>query len=128
MNEEDIQFYYFHTHDTDKNGKLDGLEILYAMNHILGEPEDPMTSSSTTSKPDPENDGLIEEFYRMRSQTKWNSKFIEDAGQSGLVVHFPFNKLSLSITGVIDGLFEKYDSDKDGFLSWNEYVIASKNL
>lgn len=96
MNEEDIQFYYFHTHDTDKNGKLDGLEILYAMNHILGEPEDPMTSSSTTSKPDPENDGLIEEFYRMRSQTKWNSKFTEDAGQSGLVVHFPFNKLSPS--------------------------------
>lgn len=95
MNEEDIQFYYFHTHDTDKNGKLDGLEILYAMNHILGEPEDPMASSSTTPKPDPENDGLIEEFYRMRSQTKWNSKFIEDAGQSGLVVHFPFNKLSL---------------------------------
>ena len=69
MSEEDIQFYYFHTHDTDKNGKLDGLEILYAMNHILGEPEDPDLSSSTAKpKPDPENDGVFEEFYRMRSQ------------------------------------------------------------
>lgn len=93
VSEEDIKFYYFHTHDTDKNGKLDGLEILYAMNHILGEPEDPAGSSSTLK---PENDGLIEEFYRLRSQTKWNSKFLEDAGQFIVCITLTsFSSLSL---------------------------------
>lgn len=90
MTEEDMQFYYFHTHDSDKNGKLDGLEILYAMNHVHDDVTSPhhydvkdgqTTTSSTTAKPDPETDGPIEEFYRLRSQKKWNAKYQEDSGQ-----------------------------------------------
>lgn len=33
MTEEELDFYYFQVHDTDKNSKLDGLEILQAIMH-----------------------------------------------------------------------------------------------
>ncbi|XP_018579403.1 multiple coagulation factor deficiency protein 2 homolog, partial [Anoplophora glabripennis] len=33
MTDEEVEFYYFQVHDTDKNSKLDGLEILQAMSH-----------------------------------------------------------------------------------------------
>lgn len=34
MTDEELEFYYFQMHDTDKNSKLDGLEILQAIFHI----------------------------------------------------------------------------------------------
>ena len=79
LSDDELAFYYFQTHDFDKNGKLDGLEILTAMNHIFDEPE-LHGSTSTTPKPDPENDGPVEEFYRLRAQRKWNDKYMEDSG------------------------------------------------
>lgn len=33
MSDEELEFYYFQFHDTDKNSKLDGLEILQAILH-----------------------------------------------------------------------------------------------
>lgn len=33
MTDEELDFYYFQVHDTDKNAKLDGLEILQAIMH-----------------------------------------------------------------------------------------------
>lgn len=33
MSDEELDFYYFQVHDTDKNNKLDGLEILQAIMH-----------------------------------------------------------------------------------------------
>ncbi|CAH1099181.1 unnamed protein product [Psylliodes chrysocephalus] len=33
MTEEELEFYYFQVHDTDKNSKLDGLELLQAILH-----------------------------------------------------------------------------------------------
>lgn len=33
MTDEELEFYYFQVHDTDKNSKLDGLEILNAILH-----------------------------------------------------------------------------------------------
>lgn len=33
MTDEEVEFYYFQVHDTDKNSRLDGLEILQAMFH-----------------------------------------------------------------------------------------------
>ncbi|CAH1958037.1 unnamed protein product [Acanthoscelides obtectus] len=33
MTDEELEFYYFQLHDTDKNSKLDGLEILHAIYH-----------------------------------------------------------------------------------------------
>ncbi|XP_044749197.1 multiple coagulation factor deficiency protein 2 homolog [Coccinella septempunctata] len=37
MSDEELEFYYFQAHDTDKNNMLDGLEILQAISHILDE-------------------------------------------------------------------------------------------
>ncbi|KAF5308916.1 hypothetical protein FQR65_LT00616 [Abscondita terminalis] len=33
MSDEELEFYYFQVHDSDKNSKLDGLEILQAIHH-----------------------------------------------------------------------------------------------
>lgn len=33
MSEEELEFYYFQVHDSDKNSMLDGLEILQAIHH-----------------------------------------------------------------------------------------------
>lgn len=45
MSDEELEFYYFQVHDTDKNAKLDGLEILQAILHANhnrdSEEEDP---------------------------------------------------------------------------------------
>ncbi|KAL3266890.1 hypothetical protein HHI36_011040 [Cryptolaemus montrouzieri] len=48
MSDEELEFYYFQTHDTDRNNKLDGLEILQAISHIIDENED-VTGSSNNS-------------------------------------------------------------------------------
>ncbi|XP_064214959.1 uncharacterized protein LOC664432 [Tribolium castaneum] len=37
MTDEELEFYYFQVHDTDKNSKLDGLEILNAILHTAHE-------------------------------------------------------------------------------------------
>ncbi|XP_011877062.1 PREDICTED: multiple coagulation factor deficiency protein 2 homolog isoform X3 [Vollenhovia emeryi] len=37
MTEQEIEFHYFHIHDIDNNTKLDGLEILHALQHTLHE-------------------------------------------------------------------------------------------
>ncbi|XP_044254733.1 uncharacterized protein LOC123005159 [Tribolium madens] len=37
MTDEELEFYYFQVHDTDKNSKLDGLEILNAILHTTHE-------------------------------------------------------------------------------------------
>ncbi|KAJ3659294.1 hypothetical protein Zmor_010990 [Zophobas morio] len=39
MTDEELEFYYFQVHDTDKNSKLDGLEILNAILHTTHEEE-----------------------------------------------------------------------------------------
>lgn len=40
MTDEELDFYYFQVHDTDKNSKLDGLEILQAIMHTDHHDED----------------------------------------------------------------------------------------
>ncbi|XP_076765401.1 multiple coagulation factor deficiency protein 2 homolog [Xylocopa sonorina] len=37
MTEQEIEFHYFKVHDIDNNAKLDGLEILYALQHTFHE-------------------------------------------------------------------------------------------
>ncbi|XP_034943458.1 multiple coagulation factor deficiency protein 2 homolog [Chelonus insularis] len=37
MSEEELDFYYFKSHDVDNNTKLDGLEMLYAIQHTFHE-------------------------------------------------------------------------------------------
>ncbi|XP_076180322.1 multiple coagulation factor deficiency protein 2 homolog [Ptiloglossa arizonensis] len=37
MTEQEIEFHYFTVHDIDKNAKLDGLEILHAIQHTFHE-------------------------------------------------------------------------------------------
>ncbi|XP_029658764.1 multiple coagulation factor deficiency protein 2 homolog [Formica exsecta] len=40
MTEQEIEFHYFQIHDVDNNTKLDGLEILHALQHTLHDDEE----------------------------------------------------------------------------------------
>lgn len=40
MNDEELSFYYFKAHDIDNNTKLDGLEMLHAIQHTFHEHDD----------------------------------------------------------------------------------------
>ncbi|CAH1159497.1 unnamed protein product [Phaedon cochleariae] len=57
MSDEELEFYYFQVHDSDKNSKLDGLEILQAISHTdehgdSYEEDGENDMSSTTEKSD----------------------------------------------------------------------------
>lgn len=87
-NEEEMDYHYFNMHDFDRSGSLDGLEMLYAMNHVIDDPEallkDPAaaSSSTTTSTMAPINVEDPHQYYEhLRRQQKWNKKFDEDAGK-----------------------------------------------
>ncbi|XP_071962515.1 multiple coagulation factor deficiency protein 2 homolog [Antedon mediterranea] len=46
MSDEELEFHYFKLHDFDNNTKLDGLEILNAISHVLPfEPKSPETKT-----------------------------------------------------------------------------------
>nr|CAH7742582.1 unnamed protein product [Callosobruchus chinensis] len=48
MTDEELEFYYFQLHDTDKNSKLDGLEILHAIYHTDDEDHEEDHADSMT--------------------------------------------------------------------------------
>ncbi|CAK9813087.1 Multiple coagulation factor deficiency protein 2 homolog [Anthophora plagiata] len=50
MTEPEIEFHYFKVHDIDNNAKLDGLEILYAIQHTLHENKLPGTERDNISE------------------------------------------------------------------------------
>ncbi|RWS30883.1 multiple coagulation factor deficiency protein 2-like protein [Leptotrombidium deliense] len=47
MTEEESQFYYFNLHDYDQNNKLDGLEVLLALQHDVPNQASASTTSTT---------------------------------------------------------------------------------
>ncbi|GAB1863965.1 Multiple coagulation factor deficiency protein 2-like protein [Camponotus japonicus] len=71
MTEQEIEFYYFKIHDIDNNTKLDGLEILHALQHTLHEDGEETQSEQDLSwivdlidkvlaEDDVNNDGYLE--------------------------------------------------------------------
>ncbi|XP_054707097.1 multiple coagulation factor deficiency protein 2 homolog [Uloborus diversus] len=95
LNDIDMEIFYFQLHDLDKDKRLDGLELLGAMNHVMNREQelidraDLMKSSET----------------RMALQSWWNEKFEEDAK-------------------FIDQVLKEEDLDQDGFLSYMEFAIG----
>ena len=37
MSSQEVQFHYFHSHDTDRDKRLDGLELMQSVRHVDGE-------------------------------------------------------------------------------------------
>ncbi|KAK4886099.1 hypothetical protein RN001_002370 [Aquatica leii] len=82
MSDQELEFYYFQVHDSDKNSKLDGLEILQAIHHTSHDFE--YTRGEIVDK---------EEDFQY---------YVE----------------------LIDRVLIEDDTDKDGFLSYPEYVAG----
>ncbi|XP_012525242.1 multiple coagulation factor deficiency protein 2 homolog [Monomorium pharaonis] len=70
MTEQEIEFHYFQIHDIDNNTKLDGLEILHALQHTLHEHDEDVLQSDqdwiielidkVLEEDDLNNDGYLE--------------------------------------------------------------------
>ncbi|KAB0800173.1 hypothetical protein PPYR_08053 [Photinus pyralis] len=84
MSEEELDFFYFQVHDSDKNSKLDGLEMLQAIHHTAHNFE--YTKGETIDKD--------EDFQY----------YIE----------------------LIDRVLTEDDADRDGFLSYPEYIAGRR--
>ncbi|XP_023348256.1 multiple coagulation factor deficiency protein 2 [Eurytemora carolleeae] len=49
MSEDEKDYHYFRIHDTDKNDRLDGLEVLKAVNHLMEEEMDDINNTTSSS-------------------------------------------------------------------------------
>ncbi|KAG8238407.1 hypothetical protein J437_LFUL011596 [Ladona fulva] len=88
-------------HDFDNNTKLDGLEILQAIRHVMhGENEEEQSANAEANQ-------------RGNSITKGTDSIDEDD-----FIYF---------VELIDQVLEEDDLDDDGFLSYAEYVQGRKN-
>lgn len=56
MTPEQLQFHYFNMHDLDKNGKLDGVELIKAITHFHAEnpgPQHTQNNANANHQPPP---------------------------------------------------------------------------
>ena len=87
MTEEEKNYHYFRLHDFDKNDKLDGLEVLKAVNHVIEEDGGGEINSNAEDLKVKQFDLLVE---------------------------------------MIDKVLELDDTDKDGLLSYSEFVAGRR--
>ncbi|XP_066583683.1 multiple coagulation factor deficiency protein 2 homolog [Prorops nasuta] len=99
MSERELEFHYFKVHDVDNNTKLDGLEILHAIQHSLHE------YNGDTA--DTMNHG---DYYKNSIPNRPNDE--ED------VMNW--------IIEIIDKVMEEDDVNNDGYLEYIEYVMGKQ--
>ncbi|XP_064622910.1 multiple coagulation factor deficiency protein 2 homolog isoform X2 [Lineus longissimus] len=97
MSNEELEFHYFKLHDFDNNTRLDGLEILNALTHML-----PYEEASKLDLKGKTPDEVVE----MKAKAK------EDEMKY--------------YTDIVDRVLEEDDLDNDGYLNYLEYRIARK--
>lgn len=101
MTPDELELYYFLVHDTDKNSKLDGLELLNSIIHTTHEEEDG-------------EDSLDEKVF---------NRFV------GELVQFLFSLVILrTILEMVDEVLREDDNDQDGYIDYSEYVDGSKRV
>ncbi|KAG8183016.1 hypothetical protein JTE90_017103 [Oedothorax gibbosus] len=94
LSEMELESYYFQLHDLNHDQKLDGLELLAAMNHVLNR-EDEISQKDLLENPQ----------VKESLQNWWNTKFKEDSEY-------------------IDEMLKEEDLDQDGYLSYAEFISA----
>ena len=50
MSSTEVQFHYFHSHDTDRDKRLDGLELMQSVRHVDGEWADGHSASTMSEE------------------------------------------------------------------------------
>ncbi|XP_045117236.1 uncharacterized protein LOC123507945 [Portunus trituberculatus] len=109
MSDKELDYHYFSMHDFDNNLKLDGLEILAALGHVVDEAEgeeDEEEGKEGTAQDDEALKGLSDEERKVVRQyryQKWEDSW----------------KFYIEL---VDGVLENNDQDKDGFISWREFL------
>ncbi|XP_015916662.2 multiple coagulation factor deficiency protein 2 homolog [Parasteatoda tepidariorum] len=93
----DLEAYYFQVHDLDDDQRLDGLELLAAMNHIMDRQHESLSEKDMYLADNPQ--------IRQGLQVWWNEKFEEDSK-------------------FIDEIMKEEDLDGDGYLDYLEYATA----
>ncbi|XP_069119268.1 putative cyclin-dependent serine/threonine-protein kinase DDB_G0272797/DDB_G0274007 [Argopecten irradians] len=93
MTPQEMEFHYFRLHDSNNDTKLDGLEILSALSHMV-----PMSKVS-----DQEKAGKTEEQIQLMEQMR-SEKAIK------------------YFTDIIDKVLIQDDHDRDGYVSYPEYI------
>ncbi|XP_063585592.1 uncharacterized protein LOC134763001 [Penaeus indicus] len=101
MSPRELDYHYFKLHDFDENLRLDGLELLAALGHVHADDDDDDDDDDGGEGLSPEQKRIRENFMRQ--------KYEEDF------------RLYVQL---IDEVFEDNDTNKDGFLSWAEYLKA----
>ncbi|KAL8610963.1 hypothetical protein ACOMHN_042579 [Nucella lapillus] len=97
MSPEEMEFHYFRLHDTNNDTRLDGLEILKALSHMMP-PIQVMPHEAQGKTP--------VEMEQLKKQRLFQML-------SGFVM-------------IIDKVLAKDDVDKDGYLSYPEYIVARR--
>lgn len=97
MTPEEMEFHYFRLHDTNNDTKLDGLEIMAALNHMG-------------------------QMFKLQPQeragkTPEQIAALEEERQKGALKYF---------TDIIDRVLVTDDINKDGYISYPEYMNARK--
>ena len=104
MTEEERDYHYFRLHDFDKNDLLDGLEVLKAMSH-----------SHAKNNKDEEDPDQLEE-----------SSFDDMVVMIDKVNEYNIHRISNNICTLYCQVLEKDDVNKDGFLSYSEFVAGRR--
>jgi len=107
LSPEEMEFHYFKMHDFDNNSHLDGLEILQAISHIL-----PMTSTETDITKNHQDHVVPLSIPEMESTKEELNRQKQD----------DFNYY----IDLIDRVLEEDDLNKDGYLSYPEYVVGRR--
>ncbi|XP_043188179.1 multiple coagulation factor deficiency protein 2 homolog [Amphibalanus amphitrite] len=98
LTEDELRYHYFQSHDFDGNKALDGMEMLKAVLHAA--PEKTSNMGATEDIPDSDSE--------------------QDQGNINVPSTAQF------YVGVIDRVLGEGDLNKDGFLSYPEYVLVNR--
>lgn len=104
ISDDEMRYHYFQSHDFDGNRALDGLEILKAILHVLPDKTGDAKSGDVVSSADSAETNSSADSENGGGQPETTEFYIE----------------------VIDRVLNEDDKDKDGFLSYPEFVIASE--
>lgn len=99
MSLEELEFHYFKMHDFDNNTKLDGLEILKALTHLL-----------------PYEDVDEEDKAPVETHGKTPDEVKRDKQEKELLYY----------TEIVDNVLKDDDIDDDGYLTYPEYILARR--
>uniref|UniRef100_A0A158P5T5 EF-hand domain-containing protein n=1 Tax=Angiostrongylus cantonensis TaxID=6313 RepID=A0A158P5T5_ANGCA len=115
MTPEQLQFHYFNMHDLDKNGRLDGVELIKAITHFhMG-----TFKRATFIK------GVIK-AEKVIAFILDRIPFPENPGPQQNVHQPPLLPSELELESMIDSILRDDDFNSDGYIDYAEFLKAQK--